>query len=140
MFAVPVNEFDEVRRELGKIRPRLMDDHRFEARGTRGGTSGRAFGGDAFARHQEDGLVVLAGQAGVVAFDEHASRRIGDKAAACKIIMALLETTLKGHKRRANTGDSVQKPGSGGGRSVGGYNGFDILRLLTRTTRQSKRE
>jgi hypothetical protein len=94
VFAVPVNEFDEVRRELGKIRQRLMDDHRFEARGTRGGTSGRAFGGDAFALHQEDGLVVLAGQARVVAFKEHDGQRISERTGTRNIYSTILETTL----------------------------------------------
>jgi hypothetical protein len=93
VFAVPVNEFDEVRREFGKISQRLMDDHRFGARGTSGGTSGRAFGGDASALHQKDGLVVLAGQARVVAFKEHDGQRISEEAGVCKINITMLETT-----------------------------------------------
>ena len=91
-LTVPLDEADEIRRQFGKIGQRFMDHDRLGSGGSGGGTPGRALGRDALALHQKDGLVVFAGQDGVIAFDEHAgSIRAGSRWR--KVYIALLETT-----------------------------------------------
>ena len=70
-LAVPLDEVDQFGREFGKVGQGLMDHHRLGSGGSGGGAPGRALGRDAFALHQEDGLIVFAGQDGAIAFDEH---------------------------------------------------------------------
>jgi hypothetical protein len=88
VLAVPVNQFDELRREFGQIGQRFMDHYRFGGRGAGGWTTGRAFGGDPFALDEKDGLVVLTVQSGAVAFDKHDGGSLRGELEGCKINMA----------------------------------------------------
>jgi hypothetical protein len=71
VFAVPFDELDEIGRKLGKVGQCFMDHHRFGGGGPNRGASRRTLGRDALALYQEDGRIVLAGQDGAIAFDEH---------------------------------------------------------------------
>ena len=104
MLAVPLDEFDQIGREFGKVGQRFMDHHRLGSRGSRRRASGRALGLNTLALHQKDGLIVFAGQDGAIAFDEHDGWSIRPEGAACNIIIALLETTRYTH----NMPDSME--------------------------------
>jgi hypothetical protein len=110
VFAVPLDQFDEIGRELGKVGQRFMDDHRFGGGGSGSGAPGRALGRHAFALDQEDGLVLFARQDAAVAFDEHDTWSIGVEREGCNMIIALLETTLYTHNKPAGMWLSFTNP------------------------------
>ena len=103
-LAVPLDQFDEIGREFGKVGQRFMDHHRLGSGGSRSGAPGRALGRDAFTLHQKDGLIVFAGQDGTIAFDEHDAGSIGVGREGCNTIIALLETTHYMHNKPAGMG------------------------------------
>ena len=118
VFAVPLDQFDEIGRELGKVGQRFMDDHRFGGGGSGSGAPGRALGRHAFALDQEDGLVLFARQDAAVAFDEHDGWNIRVERGRRKIYIALLETTLQTHNKPDGVEAFIHKPHTDGGRSV----------------------
>ena len=73
---MPLDQFDEIRRKLGKIGQGFMNHNRFGSGGSGGGAPRWPLGRDAFALHQEDGLVAFAAQQRVVAFNEHSGGSI----------------------------------------------------------------
>ena len=106
-LTVPLDEVDEIRRQFGKIGQRFMDHDRFGGGGSGGRAPRRALGRNAFALHQEDGLVGFAAQQRVVAFNEHVGQSISAEAGGCKINISLLETTYLGQTTRTATADST---------------------------------
>jgi len=71
MFAVSVNQFDEIGRQLGKIGQRFVDHPPFGRRGASGGTPGPPLGRHALALDQENGLIAFAAEPGAIALNEH---------------------------------------------------------------------
>jgi hypothetical protein len=117
-FAVALDDLDKLGRKLRKVRQGFVDHYRLGSRGPGSGTPRRAFGWDTPALHQEDGLIVFAGQDGVVAFNEHDVWNIGARAPRRKINIALLETTHQMHESPIITMNLTQKLPADGGRSV----------------------
>jgi hypothetical protein len=95
-----------------------VDHYRLGSRAPGSGTPRRAFGWDPLALHQEDGLIVFAGQDSVVAFDKHDFWNIRAQVPRRKINIALLETTHQMHESLIITMDFTQKLPADGGRSV----------------------
>ena len=73
-LTVPLDEVDEIRRQFGKIGQRFMNHDRFGGGGSGSRAPRRPLARNAFALHQEDGLVGFAAQQRVVAFNEHDGR------------------------------------------------------------------
>jgi hypothetical protein len=117
-FAVALDELDKLGRKLRKVCQSFVDHYRLGSRAPGSGTPRRAFGWDPLALHQEDGLIVFAGQDSVVAFDEHDVWNIRAQVPRCKINIALLETTDQTLKNLIITLDLTQKLPTDGGRSV----------------------
>src|SRR5437870_7246076 len=117
-LAVPLNEFEEIRRKFGKIGQGFMNHDRFRGGGSGHRAPRRTLGRNALALHQEDRLVVFAAQHGVVALKEHDGWSIRAEEGEGKINMVELETTHLEHKTRASTSALPQKPRTMGGRSV----------------------
>ena len=107
---MPLDQFDEIGWEFGKVGQRLMDHHRLGSGGPGSGAPGRALGRDAFTLHQKDGLIVSAGQDGTIAFDEHDAGSIGVERKGCNTIIALLETTHYMHNKPAGMGLLCNNP------------------------------
>src|SRR5437879_11828236 len=122
-LAVPLNEFEEIRRKFGKIGQGFMNHDRFLGGGCVRRAPRRTVGRNALALHQEDRLVVFAAQHGVVALKEHDGWSIRAEEGEGKINMVELETTHLEHKTRASTAALPQKPLTMGGRSVRGLLG-----------------
>ena len=76
-LAKTFDEGDQFGGQAGEVGQGLMDHDRLGRRRAGGGAAGRAFGGDAFALDEEDGLVGFAAVLGAIAFDEHAGRQRG---------------------------------------------------------------
>ncbi len=89
-MAIAFDEGDELGGQSREVGQGFMDHHRLGRRRARGGVAGRAFGGDAFALDEQDGLIGFAGVPGAIAFEEHAGRSGGRQG-----INHLLETTLQ---------------------------------------------
>src|SRR5439155_18683046 len=117
-LAVPLNEFEEIRRKFGKIGQGFMNHDRFLGGGSGRRAPRRTLGRNALALHQEDRLVVFAAQHGVVALKEHDGWSIRAGEGEGKINMVELETTHLEHKTRASTSALPQKPLTMGGRSA----------------------
>ena len=94
-MAVPLDEFDQIRRKFGKIGQSLMNNDRFGGWGSGEGPPRRALGRNAFTLHQKDRLVVFAAQHRVVALNEHDGWSIRAERGKIKINVALLETTTQ---------------------------------------------
>ena len=125
MLAVPLDEFDEIGREFGKVGQCFMDHHRIGSRGSRRRASRRALTRNPLALHQKDGLIVFAGQDGVIAFDEHDGWSIRAERAACNIIIAQLETTHYTHNKPDSMGLLFKNPIRMGEDESGWKSGLD---------------
>ena len=90
---MPLDQVNELGGKLGKVGQRFMDHDQFRGGGASGGPPRWTLGRNTFAPHQKDRLVGLAAQDRMVAFDEHDEQSISAEPGACKIYIALLETT-----------------------------------------------
>ena len=113
---MPLDQFDQIGREFGKVGQRFMDHHRLGSGSARRRASGRALGRDALALHQKDRLIVFASQDGAIAFDEHDAGSIGAERKGGNMIIKLLETTYYTHNKPAGMGFSFTNPIRIGGR------------------------
>ena len=109
-LAVPLDEVNQIGRQLGKIGQSFMNYDRPGSGGSGSGTPRRPLARNALALHQENGLVAFAAQHRVVAFDEHDGVNIRAELEERKIYVAVLDTTLYPQETRTGTADSTNKP------------------------------
>ena len=109
-LAVPLDEVNQIGRQLGKIGQSFMHHDRPGSGGSGSGTPRRPLARNALALDQENGLVAFATQHRVVAFNEHDGVSIRAELEERKIYVAVLDTTHYTQKTRTGTADSANKP------------------------------
>ena len=107
---MPLDEVNQIGRQLGKIGQSFMHHDRPGSGGSGSGTPRRPLARNAFALDQENGLVAFATQHRVVAFNEHDGVNIRAEREERKIYVAVLDTTHYAQKTRTGTADSANKP------------------------------